>query len=236
MSRHREIDGAPPIRIGIVDDHPLFRAGLAHVLTGSRLFDLVGEAGSASEAMLLAQTLVWGVMLLDIRIPGGGLEAASMIAKYWSSLKIIMLTISERDQDITASLHAGAHGYVLKTTPGPELVRIIQSVFRGERYIPPHLAARLFAPAPENRPPLPGNKGLAKLTAREHEVLDQLSRGLSNKEIANVLELNEKTVTNHITHILQKLAVRNRMQAMRLYQASRDGSSSLGNGDGRIDR
>lgn len=198
----------------IVDDHPLLREGVAHTLRAEPDIDVVGEGATAGEAILLARELLPNVMLLDISIPGGGLHAARAIGEACPVTKIIMLTVSEEEEDVLAALKAGARGYILKGVAARELVRIVRSVHAGEVWITPNLAASLLMDwsrgvAQSSAEPRP----LEGLTEREHNILTLVAAGKSNKEIGQDLFLAEKTVKSYMTNILQKLHVRNRVEA-----------------------
>ncbi|MCB1761298.1 MAG: response regulator transcription factor [Gammaproteobacteria bacterium] len=204
---------ANKIRTVLADDHPLFREGVARTLMAEPDFDIVGEGTNADEAVQLASDLLPDVIILDISMPGSGLEAARRVASVCPVVKIIMLTVSEHDDDVAAALQAGARGYILKGIGGKELVDIVRSVYRGESYVSPDLAARLLTEMKGG-----GRRGirrdpLSELTAREEQILKGVSRGLSNKEIGRELNLQEKTVKHYMTNILQKLQVRNRVEA-----------------------
>ena len=202
-----------PIRVVVVDDHPMFRGGVVQILSSCDKFDVVGQGGSAKEAIQLAKEFEPNLMLLDISMPGSGLEAAALIAKVCPDVQIIMLTASESEENVTAALESGAKGYILKGTSGPELIMIAQSVCNGESYVTPTLAAKLLTQI-RYKKQKQEDDGLSELTTREEEVLDHVSRGLTNKEIARELQLSEKTVKHYMTIIMQKLQVRNRVEAV----------------------
>jgi len=202
------------IRIAVVDDHPLLRDGVIYVLKNSKLFEVVGEGRNAAQAVEICRRERPDIVLLDVSMPGGGIEAASQIALNSPSVICVMLTVSEQEEDVSAALHAGAKGYILKGTGGPELIRIVQSLHQGDSYVTPGLAARLLTQAPQASAPRPEKGGVCDLTSREEQVLDHAARGLTNKEIANSLHLSEKTVKHYMTNILQKLNVRNRVEAV----------------------
>ncbi|MGF6177882.1 LuxR C-terminal-related transcriptional regulator [Ensifer sp. 4252] len=199
------------IRIAVVDDHPLFREGVTRSLLEIGGFEIVAEGSSRDDALLIAENLRPDVLLLDISMPGGGLNAILPILELSPSQKIIMLTVSETSDDVTAALDRGALGYVLKGVGGRALAEIIRSVAAGESYVTPALSAKLLS----NRTRGPTNlSGLvASLTAREHEVLQLVAAGMSNKHVARKLELQEKTVKHHMTQIMAKLGVTNRTEA-----------------------
>jgi len=207
------------IRIVIIDDHPMFRDGVARTLNSETNIEVVGEGGNLEEAINLAQNLMPDIILLDISMPGGGIEAADAIAKTCPVVKIAMLTVSEREDDVMKSLRAGACGYILKGVGGQELVEIVSGLHYGNSYVSPDLAARMLS---ELKKPLLDDTAdqdlFSDLTHREEQILESISRGLSNKEIGSELGLTEKTVKHYVTNVLQKLQVRNRVEAALLAQ------------------
>lgn len=200
-------------RIVLVDDHPMFREGVAATLAGISEFEIVGQGVNADEGVELVKDLLPDIVLLDVSMPGNGIEAARRIAASCPVVKIIMLTVSEHDDDVGAALQAGARGYILKGVGGEELIGIVRAIDRGESYVSPDLAARLLQDMQSGNGPKAEPDLISALTAREEQILKQVSRGLSNKEIARNLELQEKTVKHYMTNILQKLQVRNRVEA-----------------------
>jgi two-component system, NarL family, nitrate/nitrite response regulator NarL len=202
------------LRVLIADDHPLYRDGVARTLAERASFQVVGACGSAADAVALAERHRPDLVLLDISMPGGGIEAARRIAALGMATKIIMLTVSERDEDVMEALKAGAHGYALKGVGASELVDIVRTVASGGSFVSPTLAARLLQAMqnPDRRDRLTGNP-LAALAPREEQILELVATGLSNKEVARALDLQEKTVKHYMTSILQKLHVRNRVEA-----------------------
>jgi len=208
------------IRIGVVDDHPLLREGVVNTLKAAAM-DVVGAGASASDAIRLACQHQPDIMLLDISMPGGGVESARAIAKSHPKIMMIMLTVSEREDDVIAAMEAGARAYVLKGISGPELLATIRAVSRGETYITPQIAARVLAKM--QRRANAGSSARAKsleteLTIREEQIMDQVAQGLTNKEIALKFSLSEKTVKHYMTSVLQKLQVRNRVEAVIAHQ------------------
>lgn len=202
------------IRIVVVDDHPLLREGVARSLEESGRFTIVGQGGSADEAIRLAAEHDPDLILLDLSIPGGGLNAARAIGESAPEVKIVVLTASEADEDIMTALKAGAKGYVLKGVGSATLVDIVQGVADGESYVSPALAARLLTEMRgRGGSSVAGESPLAGLTPREEEILRLVGTGQSNKEIGLKLDLQEKTVKHHMTRILSKLHVRNRTEA-----------------------
>lgn len=204
---------AETIRIVLVDDHPLFREGVAYTLGAQADMEVVAQGESRDEAARLAERHAPDVLLLDINIPGGGIEAARAIAAARPAIRIIMLTASVDEDDLAAAMAAGAKGYILKGVAARELVGIVRAVNAGEGYVAPSLAASLLAGmAGGARPAAPADP-LDALTEREREILDLVAAGLSNKEVAASLHLSEKTVKHYMTIIMEKLGVRNRVEA-----------------------
>src|SRR5262245_49098920 len=205
------------LRVAIIDDHPLFREGVVHTLRSARVLDVVGEGGTADDAVRIATDELPDIVLLDVSMPGGGIEAARSIARVCPIVKMIMLTVSESEQDVAQALEAGAKGYVLKGTSGSDLIKTMFAVSRGESYVTPGLAARLLTHA-KKQPETARAPELPELTERESQILAQVARGFTNKEIARTLTLSEKTVKHHMTNVMQKLRVRNRVEAAMVYR------------------
>lgn len=198
------------LRVLIADDHPLFREGVAHSLADEPDMMVVGQAATGEEALRLARDLLPDVTLLDITMPGqGGLATAAQVAAACPATKIIMLTVSEHEDDLLAAFKAGARGYVLKGVSARELANILRAVAGGEVYVTPALAAGMLMELTRSRPPDP----LSELTEREREVLQLVAEGLTNREIGERLHLAEKTVKHHMTNVLGKLHVRSRVEA-----------------------
>ena len=210
------------IQILVVDDHPLFREGVVRTLGSEPDMEIVGEATSADEALSMTAELLPDIVLLDITIPGGGLEAAGRIAATSPVTKIVMLTASEAEEDVLTALKAGARGYILKGVSGPVLTGIVRSVYAGEAYVTPSLAASLLSDMDRPRTGEPHSL-VDDLSPREKQILEELASGASNKEIAQLLSLSEKTVKHYMTNILQKLQVRNRVEAALLAQRTSHG-------------
>jgi two-component system, NarL family, nitrate/nitrite response regulator NarL len=215
------------LRVVIADDHALFRDGLATILAAQPDIEVAGQGGSAQEAVDLARQLKPDIILLDIDMPGSGLEAARLITTEVPETKIIILTASEADDHLIAALKTGVRAFVLKGVAARELLRILRAVAGGESYLPPALAASLLLEMhePAARPSHSAQDPLQELTGREREILDCLADGLSNKEIGEKLFLSEKTVKHYMTSIMQKLQVRNRVEAALLAQKSRNKDS-----------
>jgi two-component system nitrate/nitrite response regulator NarL len=211
------------IHVIIIDDHPLFRQGVVQTLSSAPDIEVVAEGGTAQDAVRLASEHLPDILLLDIDIPGGGLTAAQAVAARVPVTRIVMLTVSEEEEHLLTALRSGARAYVLKGVSGRELIAIVRGVWAGEVYVTPALATSLLLEM--TRPAAGGSAGerglaspLEDLTEREHEILELVAGGLSNKEIGQQLHLTEKTVKHHMTNILQKLQVRNRVEAALLAQ------------------
>lgn len=211
-------DRSDAIQMVIVDDHELLREGVVHTLQAVPDIEVVGQGATADDAIRLARDLLPDIVLLDITMPGGGLHAAQTIATAYPVTKIVMLTVSEEEDDVLAALKAGARAYILKGVPSRELVSILRAVYAGEVWVTPSLAASLLMEMRGGLRPSPPPGPLNELTEREHEILELVAAGQSNKEIGQRLFLSEKTVKHYMTNILQKLQVRNRVEAALLIQ------------------
>lgn len=207
-----------PIRLLLVDDHEIFREGVKSVLRGRQEFEIAGEAENGLEAVRLAKELHPDVILMDIMMPDcGGLEATRRILQELPDMKIVMLTVSEADDDVFEAVKAGARGYLTKNLPARQMVEMLLDVARGEACFSGVIAAkilrelqqpaRLLAASSSEHPSVEG------LSPREVEVLRLVAKGLSNAEIASALYITESTVKLHLRSILEKLHLRNRVQA-----------------------
>jgi DNA-binding NarL/FixJ family response regulator len=212
------------VRIGIFDDHPLFRHGVQLTLEADAEFEVVALGSTAAQALQAAQIKRPDVMLLDVNMPGGGIKAAQDIAEACPTVSIVMLTVSEQEDHLSAAMAAGARGYALKGISGDALMQIVRSVVGGEAYVSPSLAARVLRNLQKEPTQAAGGAAtgdnLYRLTAREQQILTQLSGGMTNKEIARALDLSEKTIKHYVTNILQKLQVRNRVEAALSFRMS----------------
>ncbi|QKC94021.1 response regulator [Mesorhizobium sp. NZP2298] len=210
------------IRIAIVDDHPLFREGVTRSLSEIGGFEIVGEGATAQDAERIASTVQPDILLLDISMPGGGLAAVASILANHPAQKIVMLTVSEANADVTKALNAGVQGYILKGVGSRALADILRNVTAGESYLSPTLSARLLSDLQSPQPANGEADRLRQLTERQTEILRLVAEGLSNKEVALRLELQEKTVKHHMTGVLSKLNVRNRTEAALMMRELRD--------------
>lgn len=199
------------ISIVVVDDHPLFREGVVTTLLESGYFDVVAQAGSKDQALMFAEKHMPDLMLVDVSMPGGGIETAGELANRCPAIKVIMLTVSEQEHDVQAALRAQARGYVLKGVASSELIQILRDIYNGDSYISPNLAVNLLMRSQEDK-----KKKTVEdfdLNERELQILQKLAQGLSNRDIANDICLSEKTVKHYMTNIMTKLHVSNRVQA-----------------------
>ena len=201
------------IQIVVVDDHPLYREGVVKTLENEADISVCGQGDSGAQAYELVESLKPDIVLLDISMPDSGLKAAQKIAKTNPYVKIIMLTVSENDSDIMTALQAGARGYVLKGIGAPELISVIRTVATGGSYVTPSLAARVLVAMQTPAKESVEASLIESLTKREEQILRLVAEGKSNKEVGGQLEIQEKTVKHYMTNILQKMQVRNRVEA-----------------------
>jgi DNA-binding NarL/FixJ family response regulator len=200
------------LKVIVVDDHELFRRGLIGLLE-ERGIRVVGEAALAADALQPAAEMGPGVVLMDLTMPGmSGIEATQRLTAVAPLVRVLVLTVSTDDQHVMDALLAGACGYVLKDAPVDQIVEAIRAAERGESFISPRIARHLIRRLREPQEIEPSLTG-ADLTPRELEVLDLLARGLDNSEIAGALFLSQHTIKNHVSSILIKLQVENRIQA-----------------------
>ncbi|HJU05943.1 MAG TPA: response regulator transcription factor [Nitrospiraceae bacterium] len=204
------------IKVLIADDHRVVREGLSAILKTKENIDVVGEAQDGQEAVEKARSLVPDVVLMDVSMPRmGGVEATRIIKRELPHIGIVALTMYEEQQYIFDLVRAGATGYLLKDTDSSQIVKAIQSIYRGESLIHPSVASKILAEFSL----LAQKKGKKPswvehdLTEREITVLRLVADGKTNKEIANALDLSEKTVKNHVRNIFHKLQVYDRTQA-----------------------
>jgi len=211
-----------PIRVVVADDHPLFRDGVITSLQSVPEVQVVGQAADAAGAVRVVREELPDIVLLDVTMPGGGITAAQQIAAACPATRIIMLTVSEDEDDLLAAMKAGASGYVLKGVSARELARVVRGVSSGEVYVAPSLAFGLLREMSTPRP----NDPFAELSTRERQVLELVAHGRSNQEIGLKLGLAEKTIKHYMTNILTKLQVRSRVEAALL--AARSGLGQSG--------
>ncbi|BEL02178.1 response regulator transcription factor [Actinoplanes sichuanensis] len=210
-------EGLMSIRVVLVDDQVLVRTGFRMILDETGDIEVVGEAGDGAAALEVTARTRPDVVLMDVRMPGvDGITATERIRALCPAPKVIILTTFDLDDYLFAGLRAGASGFLLKDTLADDLIAAVRVVVSGEAVTAPSATRRLiahFVNAPAEVPPRPDNR-LAALTAREREVLVLIARGLSNAEIATGLSVSEGTVKTHISRILAKLGLRDRVQAV----------------------
>jgi two-component system, NarL family, nitrate/nitrite response regulator NarL len=201
----------PEYRIVIVDDHPLTRKGIKAALEDGG-FDVVGEGGSAADALDLCRSLKPAIIILDINMPGDGVQAAMEIARLYPAVKILMLTVFDNLASVKSSLKAGASGYVLKGIDGDELLAIVRRVASGSKHVSPELAAKILLEDDSVARHRNDNRN-EDLNERENQILDLLSNGASNRDIGVALDLSETTVKQYTSRLFKKLGVKNRTEA-----------------------
>ena len=191
------------IRIMIIDDHPVVRAGLESMLSTQPDMDVVASASSGLEALSLLETITPDVILMDLRMSGmSGLDTIRAINLRPDPPRILILTSFDAEEDIYQSVGAGAQGYILKDTPQGRLLEAIHLVYAKKRYFPADIAARLIE-----------RMARSNLTPREHQVLQLVAKGFTNKEIGRALGISDNTARNHVNSIIEKLEVSDRTEA-----------------------
>ena len=204
------------ISVAVVDDHPILRQGLAAVLRNEPRFRFVAEGGSATEALQIAERHRPDIIILDLNIPGGGIDALKQIAVEFPTVRCIILTVCDNADIAIGALNAGAQGYILKGVSGGELKSAIWTVFSNESFVSPEFATKLLLAAQ--------NKGHetsiadSRLSSRETQILREVAAGLSNRMVAEKLSISEKTVKHYMSSIMQKYGVSNRLSAVMAYQ------------------
>lgn len=207
-----------PIRISVVDDHPMVRRGLRMTLEDEPDFEVICEGSSADDACSIARNQNPDVLLLDVSMPGGGLEAAEQIARDRPDVKVAVFSVADDISTVRRALQAGVVAFITKGVEGDELIAAVRRVAKGERYVSPDLAVRLLQAGEDASR---SSSQRMSLTKREEELLSLLGEGLSNAEIAERTGLAETTIKQYVSALIQKLGVRNRTAAALL---SRDGT------------
>jgi DNA-binding NarL/FixJ family response regulator len=203
-----------PIRLLLVDDHALFRKGLVRLLEQEDEFQVVAEAENGAEAIKKARQFKPDLVLMDIHMPvTGGIEATRRIREILPSTRVVILTVSEDDQDLFEGIKSGAHGYLLKKLEPEDLYAMLRGVFEGEAPISRSMASKLLTEFALQARRKSATELEEELSAREKEVLQFLAGGHTNKEIGNKMGIAENTVKNHLKSILAKLHLENRVQA-----------------------
>ncbi|MGM1079176.1 response regulator [Streptomyces sp. H28] len=200
----------PTVSLLVVDDHPVVRDGLRGMFASAGGFRVLGEAADGVEALERAAALDPDVILMDLRMPGGGgVEAIRELTRRGARARVLVLTTYDTDSDTLPAIEAGATGYLLKDAPREELFAAVRAAAEGRTVLSPAVASRLVSAV---RAPRPADGGT--LSAREREVLGLVARGTSNREIARELFISEATVKTHLTHLYAKLGVRDRAAAV----------------------
>jgi two-component system nitrate/nitrite response regulator NarL len=217
------------IRVLVVDDHTLFRRGLISLLAGDDRFEIVAEAGDANEAHRSAEATQPDVVLLDNHMPGvNGVDALAGFRQVSPAARVLMLTVSEDERDLAAALRGGARGYLLKTMDSEMLAAAILRTMAGDSVVSPEMTSKLVNAfqSRQGEPPTTAAEAdpdpIHSLSPREREILAQIARGASNKEMARALGIAEATVKIHVQHILRKLNLSSRVQAA-VYLTGRPG-------------
>jgi two-component system, NarL family, response regulator LiaR len=211
------------LRLLVVDDHTLIRQILQAALESHPYMQIVGEAATGAAALDLARRLTPDVVVLDLGLPDmNGVEVTRRLRAELPTTEVVILTSSERDDELLAALQAGAKGYVLKSSDYSELVRAVENIGAGQAILPPEVVIRVLAHLPQQSPASMASRAVPSrptageatldLSEREVEVLRQVVTGASNRQIADALALSENTVRSYLTHIMQKLNAENRVQ------------------------
>ncbi len=203
------------IRVLIADDHALFRRALRDVLADEEDLELVGEAGDGEEALQMAIDLAPDVVLMDVRMPKlAGIDAARQIGAALPAARIVMLTVSDEEEDLFEAIKAGASGYLLKEVDPAEIAGAIRQISAGHSLLSPGVASKLVSEFAAMSKRADERIARPTLTARELEVLNFAADGLTNRQIGRRLGISENTVKNHIRNILEKLHLHSRMEAV----------------------
>ena len=204
------------VRVLIVDDDDLMRAGLRGVLASDDAIEVVGEASDGRDAVYRTRLLSPDVVLMDVRMPDlDGISATREVLDAFPDVKVVILTTFEQDDYIFGALSAGASGFLLKRTRPEDLVAAVHTIAAGDSLLSPSVTSRVIERMAVHHAPDPARDArLAELTPREREVLEHMARGLSNAEIADALVIQESTVKTHVKRVIGKLAVRDRVQAV----------------------
>jgi DNA-binding NarL/FixJ family response regulator len=199
------------IRLLIVDNHTLFRQGLVSLLQSEPGYEVIGEASSGEEALNTVPELDPDVVLMDVKMPGiGGVETTRRLVEAYPQLRVLMLTVSEEEENLFAAIQAGARGYILKNADAGELLDAIRRIHAGEAILSPSMTLRLLQVLQSGGISAPLSK--LPLTSREQDVFQLLAQGASNRQIAETLTITENTVKTHVRNILEKLELHNRSE------------------------
>jgi two-component system nitrate/nitrite response regulator NarL len=208
------------IRVAVIDPYPIFREAVVQTITRSEDLLLVAAGATVADARAAVREAEPHILLIDISLPEGGVEAAVGIAKA-GNCKLVVLTALDDAMSVSKALAAGVKGYILKGVSGPELVAAIKTIYRGLPFVTPELASRLLTDAKGGALlPMREAKLQAALSYREQQILTHVSKGLTNKEIADQLGLTVGTIKHYVTQLFKKMNVRNRLEAIQVAQKS----------------
>ncbi|MFI1097813.1 response regulator [Streptomyces sp. NPDC020917] len=215
MTETRQFSAQSPIRVFLLDDHEVVRRGVLDLLDAEPDIEVVGEAGTADQAVARGPALRPDVAVLDVRLPDGdGITVCRELRSAMPGLACLMLTSFDDDDALLDAIMAGAAGYVLKQIKGSDLVSAVRTVASGQSMLDPATTARLMSSLRAETPAAdPGQEALAGLSPREREILGLIGEGLTNRQIGEQLYLSEKTVKNNVSRLLAKLGVERRVQA-----------------------
>ncbi|WP_223217425.1 response regulator [Rhizobium cauense] len=216
------------ISVIVADDHSLFRMGVIQAFAAAGGIKVVGEGASKEEAIALTEERQPDVILLDISMPGSGIEAAREIRARWPAVKIVMLTVSEEDDDVLEALEAGATGYLLKGSMAPDLISAVQSVAAGRSYLSSNVGMRLYDVLRNVSESRKTDSLIGKLSTKEAAVFALIGKGHTNRQIAEATGVQVKTVKFHVSRLLSKLGLRNRVEIALLAQQSGVGKTARG--------
>ena len=220
------------ISVIVADDHSLFRMGVIQAFSASGKINVVGEGATKDEAIALTEQCQPDVILLDISMPGSGIAAAREIRQKWPEVKIVMLTVSEEDDDVLEALEAGATGYLLKGSMAPDLISAVQTVAAGNSYLSSNIGMRLYDVIRNVSAGRKTDSLVAKLSAKEATVFALIGRGQTNRQIAEATGVQIKTVKFHVSRLLAKLGLRNRVEIALL--AQQNATDRMGGGASRL--
>lgn len=214
------------MKVMLVDDQPLVRNGIASLLR-ARGHEIVAEANNGHEALAILDQVAPDLILMDIRMPGiGGLEATRLIRARYPDMRIVILTVSDDEQDLFDAVKSGAHSYLLKDLEAPQFFQALEAIQRGEAILPSRLAGRLLEEFRAQAKRVGKTVSTDPLSSREQDILGLVAQGLTNKEVAERLYISENTVKYHMKNILDKLHLQNRAQV--IAWAARQGGKEPG--------
>jgi DNA-binding NarL/FixJ family response regulator len=220
--------GSSEIRLGVVDDHSIFRDGVKRALTLEDDFKVIGEGASANDAIALCDDFRPDVMIIDLKMPGGGIQAVTEIHRRHAEVGLVVVTVQDDHESVSAALGAGARGYILKGCKAHELIDAVRVVAAGGTYVTPDLASVLLLSGSVGSGEAKGESTAPHLSDREKQVFVLLGKGRSNREIASELGLSEKTAKWYVSCVMKKLGFESRLQiALAARDQKEDGSAVI---------